>query len=111
MDYNNLDEVLNIIKSHELTVLIGSTKACGVCLAIKPKMKELLEQYPDTKGIYVYIDSLKEISGEFMIFTVPTIIIFAQGKEVHRESRIIDFKRLEFELSRWNEHLTNHIER
>lgn len=107
MNYSNLDQILETINSSKLTVLIGSTKACGVCVAIKPKMEALLERYKKAKGVYVYIDSVKEISGEFMIFTVPTIIVFAEGKEVHRESRIIDFKRLEFELSRWNEHLIN----
>ncbi|HHX62689.1 MAG TPA: thioredoxin family protein [Epulopiscium sp.] len=102
-EYKNLNEILDTIKSNRLVVLIGSTKACGVCEAIKPRMEELLGKYSDIKEIYVYVDEVKEAAGEFMIFTVPTIIMFAEGKEVHKESRIIDFKRLEFELSRWSE--------
>jgi hypothetical protein len=29
------------------------------------------------------------------VFTVPTVIVFADGKEILRESRFIDFKRIE----------------
>lgn len=105
MDYKNLNEILDDIKNNKLSVLTGSTKGCGVCVAIKPRMQELLAKYPNVKEMYVSVDALEEAAGEFMIFTVPTIIVFAEGKEVHRESRIIDFKRLEFELSRWSEFL------
>lgn len=105
MDYKNLSQILKEINNNKLSVLVGSTKGCGVCVAIKPRMEELLGKYRGVKGIYVSIDSFKEAAGEFMIFTVPTIILFAGGKEVHRESRIIDFQRLEFELSRWNDYL------
>ncbi len=105
MEYNHLQEILTSIESSKLAILIASTKDCSVCLAIKPRIKQLLKDDTQVKQIDIWIDTLLEASGEFMIFTVPTIILFAEGKEVHRESRIIDFKRLEFELSRWKDYL------
>lgn len=108
MEYKNLEEVLRVINSNQLVMLVASTKNCGVCTAIKPRIKQLLENHPKAKEIPIFIDSLVETSGKFMVFTVPTIILFAKGKEVHRESRIIDFGRLGFELARWNEFLFDH---
>ena len=105
MEYTSLQGVLKTIESSQLVVLVGSTRDCGVCTAIKPRLQQLVEKYTQVKQISIWMDSLVEASGEFMIFTVPTIIVFAQGKEVHSESRIIDFRRLEFELSRWNDFL------
>lgn len=105
MEYKNLNEILDAIKDNKLAVLTGSTKECGVCVAIKPRLEALLGKYSGIKQMYVYVDELEAASGEFMIFTVPTIILFAGGREVHRESRIIDFERLEFELARWAEFL------
>lgn len=106
MEYKDLDTILKEIENNQMTVLIASTKDCSVCTAIKPRITQILNQYKKVKGIYIGIDSLPEASGEFMIFTVPTIILLIEGKEVHRESRFIDFKRLEFELTRWNDHLS-----
>lgn len=108
MDYKNLEEVLKTIELNQLVMLVGSTKNCGVCTTIKPRLRQLAEKYTQLEEIYIWVDSLIEASGEFMIFTVPTIIVFAEGKEVHRESRIIDFKRLEFEISRWDDFLSEH---
>lgn len=107
MEYKSLEKILKVIEGNKLVVLVASTKDCGVCTAIKPRIKTILEGYKQVKEIDIWIDSLAEASGEFMIFTVPTIILFAGGKEVHRESRIIDFRRLEFELSRWSDFLYN----
>lgn len=102
MEYKNLDKILDAIKNNKLVVLTGSTKACGVCVAIKPRLQAVLNKYSGIKEIYVYVDDLEAAAGEFMIFTVPTIVLFVEGKEVHRESRIIDFQQLEFEISRWH---------
>ncbi|MPN50903.1 hypothetical protein SDC9_198543 [bioreactor metagenome] len=46
-----------------------------------------------------------EASGEFMVFTVPTLILFAEGKEIARQGRFINFDELEFEVNRWYEFL------
>lgn len=100
-----LNEILDKIKKNKLVVLVGSTKACGVCVAVKPRLKVILNKYKGVEEIDVYVDDLEAAAGEFMIFTVPTIILFVEGKEVHRESRIIDFQKLEFEVSRWHEFL------
>lgn len=105
MEYASLTDILDTVKSNKLSIIIASTKACGVCVAIKPRIQQILGNYTHIKPIYIDIDSLQSLSGEFMIFTVPTIILFAEGKEVHRESRIIDFKKLEFEISRWGHYL------
>lgn len=105
MEYTNLDEIRDTIKNNKLVILTGSTRACGVCVAVKPRLKALLDKYNGIKEIYVYVDDLEMAAGEFMIFTVPTIVLFVEGKEVHRESRIIDFEQLEFEISRWYDFL------
>ncbi len=107
MEYKDLETILNTIKENKLTLLTGSTRDCGVCIAVKPRIEKILDKYSHVKNVYVYVDDLEAAAGEFMIFTVPTIILFAEGKEVHRESRIIDFQQLEFELARWSEFLEN----
>lgn len=106
MEFTSLDMILDEIRQNKLIMLSFSTENCGVCMAIKPRLAHILKPYDTVKNIYIKTESLPNASGEFMVFTVPTIIMFAGGKEVHRESRIIDFKRLEFELVRWHDYLS-----
>ncbi len=105
MEFINLDLILEEINQNKLLILSFSAQDCGVCVAIEPRLNNILESYKTIKNIHIRTESLPNASGEFMVFTVPTLILFAKGKEVHRESRIIDFKRLEFELARWHDYL------
>ncbi|MFS0578868.1 hypothetical protein [Brevibacillus sp. 179-C9.3 HS] len=41
------------------------------------------------------IEKAPFISGEFLVFTAPTILLFADGKEVFRQARFISFDELE----------------
>ena len=41
------------------------------------------------------INEQKEIAGQNLIFTVPTIVIMNEGKEIFKESRFIDFNKIE----------------
>ncbi|WP_291578547.1 thioredoxin family protein [Clostridium sp. UBA6640] len=107
MNSESLEEILHSIKNNKLSLILASTKDCGVCTSIEPRVEYLVNKYPDINYKHIFIDSMIKASGEFTIFTVPTIIMFAQDKEVHRESRFIDFENLEFEISRWHNYLFN----
>ncbi len=75
-------------------ILYISTDACSVCKSVYPKMAELAKAH----GIEVYtIDAGEQpsISGQLLVFSVPTIIVMANQKEVYRESRFIRFDQLE----------------
>jgi len=98
-----LEKIIENINDSKLTLVVGSTKECSVCNAIKPKIEELMSKYKNIDYKQIYIDSMLEASGKFMIFTVPTIILYSEGKEIHRQGRFIDFEELEFEISRWHD--------
>ena len=71
-----------------------STDDCSVCKAIYPKMEDIASQY----GMDIYtIDASKhqDISGQLLVFSVPTIIVMFDRKEVYRESRFIQFDQLQ----------------
>ncbi len=52
------------------------------------------------KSRYVDIEKSPVISGQFRIFTIPTILIFFEGKEQVRYSRNISMHQLEESISR-----------
>jgi thioredoxin-like negative regulator of GroEL len=63
-------------------------------------VQELLTQYPDFEFVYIDINQNPLFKGQYMVFTVPTIILFNQGRELQRFSRHISLQELEAYLER-----------
>lgn len=75
-------------------ILYFSSKGCNVCHSVFPKLIQLLKDHPIDIG-RIDVDDSKKLAGQSLIFSIPTIIIFDEGREIHRESRFIDFLGLE----------------
>jgi thiol-disulfide isomerase/thioredoxin len=66
-----------------------------VCKVLKPKIYELLQnEFPKIKFRYIDVKKTPEISAQNNIFTVPTILIYFEGKEFVRRSRNIGITEL-----------------
>lgn len=100
---NSLEEIKKAIHDKEIYMLLISSEDCSVCQAVEIKLDELMMNYSSVIREYVKVNEVAEIAGEFLVFTVPTILLFIKGKEVHRESRFINFDKIDYLLS----HYTN----
>jgi len=89
----NYDEFLNIVKS-EIVVVIAKTKTCVVCKPLSEKLRIFMEDYPTIPAYQVYLEDVEMFQGQQLVFTVPTILVFSQSKEILRESRFIDFEKI-----------------
>ncbi len=98
---NNLDLLEQTIKEQKGVVLYFSNEACSVCRILKPRVKELLEDAYPHMSIY-YIDTEKNplIAGQHRVFTIPTILIFFEGREHTRLSRNIGMHQVEESIAR-----------
>jgi thioredoxin-like negative regulator of GroEL len=82
-------ETLQELISKEIGVLVYfSTPTCNVCHALKPKIiKEFETNFPKIEQVFIDSTISPEIPAHFNIFSVPTILVFLDGKEFARESR------------------------
>lgn len=97
----NMDALMAKIDTEKGVLLYFSSDSCSVCKVLKPKVAELLqEKFPLMLSLYVDIEKSPVISGQFRVFTIPTILIFFEGKEQVRYSRNISMQQLETSLER-----------
>lgn len=96
---NNKNELDELIKGSKLVIIYFSSETCNVCHSVLPQLISRIEGF-STSFVKVKADMQPEICGQLLIFTVPTILIFYEGKEILRESRFIDFNRIEKMLKR-----------
>jgi len=83
-----LEELQNLIKKEIGVLVYFSTPTCNVCHALKPKIsQEFKSNFPKIKQVFIDSSVTPEIPAHFNIFSVPTILVFLDGKEFARESR------------------------
>ena len=89
-------EALQELISKEIGVLVYfSTPTCNVCHALKPKISQEFEKnFPQIKQVFIDSSLTPKIPAHFNIFSVPTILVFLDGKEFARESRNVSVPAL-----------------
>jgi len=96
-----LEELQNSIKTEVGVLLYFSGENCNVCHALRPKFKELFNaEFPALKQIYLDAHENAEVSAHFQVFSVPTMIVFMDGREFAREGRSVSLHQLKEKLRR-----------
>ena len=89
---NNYKEKLN--KNKKIVVMF-SAKWCGACKEMKPIYQEMAKNY---KGEVVFAaidtDESENVASLYNIESIPTTILFENGKEVNRQSGALDKSEL-----------------
>jgi len=100
-ELTSIENVENLIRENGMVFFYFSTEDCGICSSLLPKLDKMLESYPKVKSFHISIDKVPAASGKFSVFTVPTIIVYVDGREAIREARFISMDVLEEKLSKY----------
>lgn len=64
---------------------------CGPCKMITPELEKVES---DVKVLKVDVDEFEELAREYGIMSIPTLILFNEGKEVKRTIGFIDKEKI-----------------
>ena len=74
---------------------------CGVCIALEPKIEALLaERFPEISLVKVNVEEAAALAAQYSVFTVPTLLVFFDGRETIRLSRAFSPAQLQERLRR-----------
>lgn len=62
---------------------------CGPCKMMAPVFEELDSELSDVNFTKINVDENQEVAQKFGVQGIPTLIIFKDGKEIHR---LVGFK-------------------
>ena len=65
---------------------------CGPCKMIAPELEKV---ETNIKVIKVDVDEFEDLAKEYGVMSIPTLVLFDQGKEVKRTIGFIDKDRIE----------------
>ncbi|MDQ7046939.1 MAG: thioredoxin family protein [Sulfurovum sp.] len=96
-----LEALQNIIKEEVGVLLYFSGEHCSVCHALRPKFRELFDkEFPELKQIFLDAQEYADISAHYAVLSLPTILVFLDGKEFVREGRTVSLHQLKIQLKR-----------
>ncbi len=84
----------------ELPVLVDFTAAwCPPCRVMKPILAELDAERDDVRVVQLDVDTDQRTAAEYGVLSMPTFILFRDGREVKRLVGARPRRRLEQELA------------
>jgi len=96
-----LEELQQTIREEVGVLLYFSGEHCNVCHALRPKFRELFDkEFPELKQIYLDAQEYAEISSHYQVLSLPTILVFMDGREFAREGRTVSLHQLSEKLQR-----------
>lgn len=96
----SFDELTALIERTPFLVAYFSRPDCGVCTALKPKIRDIVAGHDRAHFQYVNLDAVPEAAAQHSIFTIPGILVFVDGKETIREARYIDTETFAQQVAR-----------
>ena len=71
---------------------------CGPCQMLSPLIEELDKKH-DIKVLKINVDEASDLARQFRIASIPTLVVFKDGKMIRREMGYMPLSRLESLIS------------
>ena len=73
-----------VLQSAKPVLLDFWASGCGPCRMLSPVVDEVAEERTDVKVGKVNVDEQPELAGQFGVMSIPTLLVFEQGKLVRQ---------------------------
>lgn len=88
---NNFAEVLN---SEKPVLLDFYATWCGPCKMLSPILDRLAAEHDEFVVAKVNVDEAASLASEFGVASIPTLVVFKNGREVARNVGVLPEKRI-----------------
>lgn len=79
---DNFDQ--EVIKSDKPVLLDFWAAWCGPCRMVGPVVDKIAEEHPEYKVGKIDVDAQPELAGQFSVMSIPTLLVFKEGKMVNK---------------------------
>ena len=85
----NKDNFNTVINTDKKVLIDFFATWCGPCRMVSPIVDEIADEHPEFVVCKVDVDNNPELAAEFGVMSIPTLIVFKDGKEA---SKLVGFR-------------------
>lgn len=67
---------------------------CGPCKMLAPVLEQFAKETPDVEVVKVDVDAVGDVAKEYGIFSIPTLILFKEGKATDKQVGFMNINQL-----------------
>ncbi|SDQ51416.1 thioredoxin [Flagellimonas zhangzhouensis] len=80
----------SLINSEQLVLVDFSAEWCGPCKMLAPILKQVKDEMgEDLKIVKIDVDKNQSLANTFQVRGVPTLMFFKEGKQLWRQSGVL----------------------
>ena len=91
------------LKQDKFSFIYITTKDCNVCKVLQPKLRDLAKGYKSCVFNLIELDDHGEAAGFFMAFSIPTFLVYSEGRELIRTARHLNIDEIRTKLNRYHQ--------
>lgn len=96
-----IEQFEHVIATNNFTLVYYSSHRCGVCIALRPKLYDLVKtEFTSAHWLEIDTETNCDITGQQLIFSAPAVQLFKHGHEIFRKSGIFSINEIKLELKR-----------
>ena len=57
---------------------------CGPCRMVVPLVEEIARDREDVKVVKINVDEEPELAGQFRVMSIPTLVVFHEGRVINQ---------------------------
>lgn len=83
-EYGSADKAFEAVTKYEKVVIDFYADWCGPCRGLGAALADLARERNDVLFVKVDVDAYSSISGRYGVRSIPTLLLFKNGSQVHR---------------------------
>ena len=82
----NKDNFNTVINTDKKILIDFFATWCGPCRMVSPIVDEIAEEHPEFVVAKIDVDRNPELTGEFGVMSIPTLVVIKDGKVVNQSA-------------------------
>ncbi len=82
------NDISEIKSSQKIALLDFYADWCGPCRMLSPTIDEIADERNDIVVAKINVDKNPELSNEYAIFSVPTLVVLRDGKVINKATGV-----------------------